>query len=132
MMIMLAIDLETLPLDSRASVVANIVETLVSANIEHARHGRLPSLARSKVRYGPAIMWSDALGIERAGVGDCKGLSAWRIAELRQAGIDARVHIEVSVLDGRDDLHVKVRTPSGFEDPSVDKGMNEYDDRKHV
>ena len=58
--------------------------------------------------------------IDRRG-GDCKSLTAWRLAELWEDGIDARCH----VIDYGDGLcHVLIKHPNGFvEDISKNLGM---------
>lgn len=71
--------------------------------------------------------WLDIPNLKRRGFGDCKSLSAWRIAELRHAGVQARPFIRWPKMHKdptRRVLHALVRWPDGrIEDPSMALGM---------
>lgn len=69
--------------------------------------------------------WKDFVQVIREGVGDCKDLVAWRVAELWHQGIDAHVVSSIQRQDNGDILyHVQIQLPDGtIEDPSVKLGM---------
>lgn len=69
--------------------------------------------------------WRDARGVLEHGAGDCEDLAAYRVAELVQAGIEARVQIvRRPPREGmRGLLHILAATPWGVEDPSRALGM---------
>ena len=105
-----------------------LLEGVAFANQEHiARHGA-PLLYESGARYlrEPAGVetFVDIPTVLAQGGGDCAHLAAYRVAELRAAGIPARFRlIWQRAQDGRRVFHVQVRTPKGVEDPSVLLGM---------
>jgi len=82
--------------------------------------GVVPSLYESGVRYRwvkPGNGWDHAGIVYARGYGDCKDVGAWRCAELRLQGVDARC---IVVQTGPANYHVQVQLPSGdVEDPSV-------------
>lgn len=94
---------------------------------------RTPLLYESGVRYraedsgkpNTEYWWRDVPRILRKGVADCKGLAAWRAAELVvRYGIDAEPVVSYSFQPGGSVLyHVQVLTPQGIEDPSEKLGM---------
>lgn len=76
--------------------------------------------------------WKDIPAILEDGEGDCKDLSAWRIAWLRMAGIPASADVPQRIVQGKDGplvvyhVRVKVPQPDGsviIEDPSLWAGM---------
>lgn len=83
----------------------------------------VPALYKSGVRYKrqPPERFLAFPTVLRRGVGDCDQLCAWRAAELREAGIDARA-VPRMVRPGL--MHVVVLLPGGgIEDPSKRLGM---------
>jgi hypothetical protein len=100
-------------------------------------HPRTPSLHGSGVVYGRTEVWDAIPAIIDRTYGDCKSLTAWRVAELRRAGIQARPVFRFNPRrDGANDYHIlvqvirptrySVRDGSGalYEDPSRDLGMS--------
>jgi hypothetical protein len=79
------------------------LEAMVSINLWHIRRGLkraekgtgvpVPPLYASGVRYKEdppgEENWKDCLAVLKDGHGDCDRLCAWRVAELRAAGIEA-------------------------------------------
>lgn len=108
------------------------LECLVRLDQMYLRvHPETPPLYQTGVRYlrdadgatqetPPAELWLTIPDCIRAGGADCKVLSAWRCAELREAGEHARC-----VLSHRGSLwHVRVvRSDGTIEDPSRLLGM---------
>lgn len=107
----------------KATIVASLVEALVEANRLYIRAKKPPPLYMSGVLYSDQPAWKDipqALADKNA---DCKGLSAWLIAELREKGREATVHIDHYVLKDKDVFHVNVLVNGKVEDPSKILGM---------
>ena len=122
---------------------ANLLEGLVNVNqAQHKRHMKnggdpfaiIKAIQEKKLRYkkaDPKEHWQtyqelvkitkDKLGSTGKIGADCEDLSAAVVAELRNAGIDARTY----VYKARQGLyHVIVKTEKwGFLDPSVSAGM---------
>ncbi len=111
------------------------LEYLISLNqIFLDRYPTTLPLYRSGVRYGRTKVWDTIPALLFRKYGDCKSLTAARIAELRKQGFEARpVHrwIMPKGEGGPTDFHILVltnaRTPytnkDGFEDPSKVLGM---------
>lgn len=110
------------------------LEALVGLNRVYLRtHPRAPSLYRAGVRYlrdadngdqqlPDAELWLTIPDCLASGGADCKVLSAYRVAELRERGeLDARCHV---VQVGPSSWHVIVKRADGTtEDPSRELGM---------
>lgn len=109
----------------QAAIVCAIIETLVEANRIFLRRmrGLVPEIYRSDVRYTVTESWQDIPSLLASKAGDCKSLVAWRIAEHREAGRDARVHIVFQHEEARDRMHVQLLTDGQIEDPSAVLGM---------
>ena len=89
--------------------------------------GQWPPLYESGIRYvaepsfGNLQKWPNAAQVLLAGQADCKGLAAWRAAELRLAGEPA---IAYAYESGPQRYHAVVRRADGTtEDPSRLLGM---------
>jgi len=110
---------------SRAHLTA-LLEGLVALNgviLDEMRNP--PCLYTSGVRYvaePPGFEnWLSLDRVIRAGKGDCEDLAAWRTAELKRVGVDARA---VVIRTGPRKFHAVVRWPDGrIEDPSKRLGM---------
>lgn len=111
-------------LTSPAELVAALAGLQRAAEVDLRCHA-LPSLYDSGVRYRRerpmAEHWQLPSQTIVAGVGDCEDLSAWRAAELKNAGENA----EIVLIRAKPRLwHVAVRRESGaIEDPSRILGM---------
>lgn len=105
---------------------------LAITDVEILRSREMPALYESGVRYSTESRrhapeeWCDAAVVLRRGWGDCEDLAAWRVAELRLAGVAAvpLVTWQLRRAGGRL-FHVRVRYPDGqhIEDPSARLGM---------
>lgn len=112
--------IETASGETQAAIFVALVESLIAANLIYlVRFPRTPPLYLSGVRYVETPVWKDVPALLRSGFGDCKSLVAWRIAELRNAGRAAFVHVILSSDLGRDTFHITARTIEGVEDPSA-------------
>lgn len=105
-----------------------LLRALVETNMDQLRrHPRMPQLYGSGVRYQREgrERFSDAAATLRRGYGDCEDLAAWRVAELRNAGEDARPAFRLRTFVGGPPLyHVLVARGDGrIEDPSRRLGM---------
>jgi len=139
------------PLDTKRSstVLVIMLEALVQANtLWIAQMMREGHSLESLSIYNPASRvvyqldsresndWLDIVNVMKRGYADCKSLSAWRIAELRHAGIAARPFIRWPRMvrdPSRRVLHALVRWPGGrIEDPSLALGMRGTVSRRPV
>lgn len=102
------------------SVLERALEGLVAVDEWLLERGLVPTLYGSGVRYRwvrPGNGWDHAGIVLARGSGDCKDVGAWRVAELRLDGEDARPHI---IHTGGTNYHVQVRRGDGrIEDPSA-------------
>jgi hypothetical protein len=121
------------PFDGMADLTVPLAALTAITADQIARYG-LPALYASGVRYrtihGAARCRSDrrescerflsARQLLAEKLGDCKDLAAYRAAELRLQGEDARAFVVPSPTG----FHVKVRRADGsIEDPSIRLGM---------
>lgn len=114
----------------KRGVLGALVEALVMADRAFLRDFPFtPPLYQAGVHYEfNRDRWQDIPTVIARGEGDCKDFTAWRVAELRQKGIRAAVHVterEIFGPDGKTHMyHVLVRLPNGqLEDPSRILGM---------
>ncbi len=105
------------------------LEALIAADrVYLARVPKEKPLYKSGVTYGRTRVWDSTPDLYARGFGDCKSLTATRVAELRQAGERAKPVFRFmrNPQTGQKDFHILVQRPSGFEDPSRKLGMAEY------
>ncbi len=113
---------------AKRAAVESLCIALTEIDAEYLAAHRTPSLYQSGVRYrkdtgGVERQWWDVPKILAMGFADCKGLAAWRAAELLMAGVPAEPFVTESRVSGTLLYHVRVRTPDGLEDPSRVLGM---------
>lgn len=118
--------------DEIAHVGRALIAFAVRRNMTYLRSvKRAPSLYSSGVRFRREP-WAGTGKEEIAGIpavlrrkwGDCDDLVAWRVAELRIQGIDARPMIRWPKRNPNNKYHAMVRLPSGAtDDPSARLGM---------
>lgn len=98
------------------------------------RYPHTPSIYSSGVRYIREPLgyeqWVTIPEILKQGGADCEDLAAWRVAELRRQGIDARPmwnHRPIQTPRGVATMfHIRVWNPKrGVEDPSALLGMHD-------
>lgn len=115
----------------KRGILGGLVEALVLADRAYLRdHPETPSIYDAGIPYVfNRDRWQDipTMLLKRR-EGDCKDFTAWRVAELRQQGIKAAVHVTDRLITGPDGrltmYHVLVRLPGGLlEDPSRMLGM---------
>lgn len=116
-----------------AHVLNALLNCLIQADLAYLRSHAAPNLYDSRVTYGRTLEWERIPDVIMRGHGDCKSLSAWRIAEL--------VHKRKYRLDevrpvfrftprggyGVPDFHILIQTPDGWECPSRKLGMNQHE-----
>jgi hypothetical protein len=124
-----------------ALVVREALEALIMANRLYLRTHRAPALYESGIRYeeepaGQPYESFDAIPVVLArGSADCDDLVSWRIAELRNAGENAKIRLKWSFDPSRGArmYHVLVRRANGqVEDPSLRLGMGNHQAAKAV
>lgn len=93
-----------------------------------------PQLYNSGVYYDRTNVWDSIPALYARGHGDCKSLSAVRVAELRAVGIMANATFrflpQQMSPDGQTKYHILVARSEGYEDPSRVLGMGN-DELKH-
>lgn len=111
-----------------ATVLRLLLELLIALDIEYLRrHPNTPSLYEDPIFYRRTVEWEPIPAIRLRGFADCKSLTAWRVAELRLLGEEAKpVFRWRRTPRGTYDYHILVLRPGGlFEDPSKAKGMSD-------
>lgn len=113
--------------EENADVLTALVESLVLIDrIYLRRRPGLPRLYDAGVRYARTDDWLPTPVLYWQKYGDCKSLTAARIAELREAGKQALVTTRFRESPGGCMWHILVQTgPGTFEDPSKKCGMPE-------
>lgn len=77
-----------------------------------------------KYRTGGKETWKDIGALLKDGWGDCKDFTAWRLAELWKAGVNAKAEAIIQRQGRRLLFHVYIRHPDGsIEDPAKLLGM---------
>lgn len=114
-----------------ARVLSVLLENLIALDRVYIRCMKevghaVPELHRSGVVYGRTQVWDTIPDVMLRRYGDCKSLSAWYIAELREKGQQAKAVFRwiVNPTNGQRDFHILVQTAKGWSDPSKDLGMN--------
>lgn len=110
------------------SALRALMRALVEIDMDQIRQRpHLPRLYDSGARYRtePEEGFADVLTTYRRGWGDCEDLAAWRVAELRIAGENARPAFQLRTFASGPPLyHLLVARADGrFEDPSRRLGM---------
>lgn len=113
-----------------AKWIRRALHSLVMVNYEDLLRKPLPPLYRSGVVFEEeprgTETFRDARNVWKRGYGDCAHLAAWRCAELRAAGEDAKLRVKWSCPRHRRRrlFHVQVRRADGrIEDPARRLGM---------
>jgi len=145
-------------LDAAQSALLWLLEALVRVDVLYLKtHPQTPSLYDPNIdlpgvknlQYLPEVSteeWLDVGNVLAEGGGDCEDLAAWRAAEYRLQGIDAKPFIRWRTMpDGSYRYHALVKLPAGaravwaswyrdpsgdtrVEDPSANLGMYRYAD----
>lgn len=119
--------IEVRDIPPNAATLAALLEGFVRLNVWLlANHSQLPPLYGAGVRYereAGTEIWKPAPRVFSDRFGDCEDLAAWRAAELRLAGEDARA-IATRLHSGSRVWHAVVQRANGdIEDPSLALGM---------
>lgn len=115
------------PVDN-AYVLRALLEGLIQINRAYLRRYPTPALYRSGVVYRRTVEWLSIPALYRQRFGDCKSLTAARIAEIRNQGIHAEPvfrWIRAPQHNGNN-YHILVDMgvlPRKYEDPSKILGM---------
>lgn len=114
-----------------AEVLRALLDCLIRIDIAFLRsHPNTLPLYQAGVRYGRTEIWEPIPALYARRYGDCKSLSAARIAELAVKRVEARpVFRWVQRPNGAKDFHILVQTLGGWEDPSKRLGMTGADTR---
>ena len=125
--------------DEDAYALRALLDCLIRLNQAYLRYHAVPALYRAGVVYGRTEVWDTIPALYDKKFGDCKSLTAARIAELRAQSIEAEpVFRWVQRPDGSgSDYHILVQReackewPDGFEDPSKVLGMGKNENARH-
>jgi hypothetical protein len=122
--------------DSQSSSLENaeclkaLLDCLIACNLSYLRHHAAPKLYEAKIVYGRTQEWERIPDVIARGYGDCKSLSAWRIAELVHnrvyGGQIPKPVFRWSIRPGTTikDFHILIQRPDGeWECPSRVLGM---------
>jgi hypothetical protein len=106
-------------------VLQHNLKLLIDQNRLFLQSHRVPELYRSGVKYERTVIWDSIPALYARQVGGCESLTAARIAELRQRGIQVRPVFRWVKNDAGDDgYHILVLYENGsFEDPSKVLGI---------
>ena len=109
-------------------VLRVLLEALTACDMIFLKKHRVPGLYDSGVVYGRTQVWDSIPDLYERTYGDCKSLTATRVAELRTKGEDARpvFRFMQNPQTGRRDFHILVQRGKSFEDPSRTLGMEAY------
>ena len=109
-----------------------LLDSLVSINLVFLRFHRVRPLYQAGVVYDRTTVWDSIPALYARGYGDCKSLSAARVAELRFQGIDAKpVFRWAKNGQGGLDYHILVQKVGSWEDPSKVLGMLDNECEPH-
>lgn len=115
-----------------AAVLETLLDALIRIDEIYLSYHAVPTLYRSGVRYDRTEIWDSIPALYFRGYGDCKSLTAARVAELRKMGRNARpvFRFKPQNVPGHYLYHILVLTEdeSGspiWEDPSKTLGMGQ-------
>ena len=124
---------EVIPIEDRIAALGAMLEALAEVNRAYLRQfPRTPALYDAGVRYRPERpgtpnRWQDIPRAMALGGTHCVGLSAWRVAELREREREPalfRVHVYTEPDARSIEYHVLViRSDGSCEDPSRKLGL---------
>jgi hypothetical protein len=118
-----AFGIETSSLNDAIALNA-ILEGLINTNIVYLRNRHYPDLYSTEAFYKRTRVWDSIPGLIYRGYGDCKSLTAYRVAELRMMGLLAVPVFRFKPrANGAKDFHILIQTENGYEDPSRLLGM---------
>jgi hypothetical protein len=129
-------DWEALPLDVQRAILWDVVAGIIRDNFERMAREPVPPLYESGVRFIPEAQpfvencWHNCSRVLELGGSHCVGLTAWRVAELRMQGEDAKP----AILDFEEEVpgtgetlleyhFVVLREDGTLECPSTELGM---------
>lgn len=115
--------------EENAHALMALLDCLTSLDQAYLMHNAAPTLYRSGVVYGRTRIWETIPAVIARGYGDCKSLTAWRVAELRAQGVSCSPVFRWNPRKSNPqvlDFHILVALADGsFEDPSKVLGMGQ-------
>lgn len=117
-----------------AEALRVLLDALIRINLSFLRHHPdTKPLYKAGVVYGRTEIWDPIPALYARRYGDCKSLSAARIAELVNSGVDAQPSFRWNPRpNGAKDFHILVQTYAGFEDPSRKLGMGKNENAHFI
>ena len=113
--------LNTARAEDQADIFAALIESFVDINRRFLRtHSGTPRFYQSGISFRETAVWQDIPSMLATRYGDCKDFVGWRIAELREQGEEAQIHVVFTRASNvLDVFHIQIRRPSGeIEDPT--------------
>jgi hypothetical protein len=115
--------------EENAAVLRISLDYLIALNLDYLRRHTVPPLYQENIYYKRTVEFEPIPAVQLRGYGDCKSLTAWRIAEYRRAGKFAKPVFRWNPRsDGMYDYHILIflgitNGISRHEDPSKVFGM---------
>lgn len=124
--------------EENAYALRALLDCLTALNSVFLKTHTVPDLYRSRVRYQRTQVWDTIPALYGRGYGDCKSLTAARVAQYRKQGIDCKpVFRWIRRPDGSNatDFHILVQRQAAngaivFEDPSKNRGMGKNENAR--
>lgn len=124
--------------EENAYALMALLDCLIRLDQAFLMHNTVPTLYRSGVVYARTRVWDTIPAVMArraprapAGYGDCKSLTAWRVAELRNSGVECDAVFRWNPRQDNPailDFHILVQRADGvFEDPSKVLGMGQHE-----
>jgi hypothetical protein len=115
--------------EDNALALQALLEALIAVDRVYLRRfSKTRKLYDSGVHYARTQVWDSIPDLLQRRYGDCKSLSAMRIAELRESGQKAQpvFRFATNPQTGHKDFHILVQLLKGWEDPSRKLGMEAW------
>ena len=118
---------------ANALALSELLKCLCNLNLVYLKlHPNTPGLYDSGVRYCRTLVWDSIPALFSRQLGDCKSLSAARIAELRNRGVWCRPVFRFNQRPGFTMFHILIMFQDGsWECPSAILGMHDWDAHPH-
>ena len=117
--------------EDNALALQALLEALVAVNrVYLRRYPKTRKLYDAGVRYGRTLVWDSVPDLLTRRYGDCKSLTAMRVAEIREASGDKAARpvfrFMVNPQTGQKDFHILIARGKDWEDPSRKLGMEQF------
>lgn len=116
------------PDEDDARALQCLMECLIEINLIYLKRYRTPQIEQSGLKYVRTEEWDSIPDLLNKGFGDCKSLTAFDVAQIRNSGNNAKpvFRMAVNPTNARKEFHILTQTGSGFRDMSKFFGMHQY------